>query len=132
MRADLKYVSNLEGMENIARAALQSVPEELRRHVSDVVIRIAEFPDESLIDEMGLASPYELLGLYQGISLDQKSVSNPFPDVDMIFLYRQPIQAYAQQTGEKLKQVIRHVLIHEIGHHFGFSDDDMSRIEQQE
>ena len=124
-------IPDIEGMESMARAALRSIPEELRRHVSDVVIRIAEFPDDDLINDMGLASPYDLLGLYQGVSLDRKSVSDPFPDVDMIFLYRKPILAYAQQTGEKLTQVIRHVLIHEIGHHFGFSDDDMSRIEQR-
>ncbi len=132
MKAKSQSVADLEGMEGVARAALRGIPDELRRHVHDIVIRIAEFPEEDLIDEMGLASPYDLLGLYQGISLDQKSVSDPVPDVDMIFLYRQPIQAYAQQTGEKLTQVIRHVLIHEIGHHFGFSDDDMSRIEKQD
>ena len=80
---------------------------------------------------MGLASPYDLLGLYQGISLDRKGMSDPFPDVDMIFLYHQPILVYAEQTGENLTQVIRHVLIHEIGHHFGFSDEDMDRIERQ-
>ncbi|MGY9002764.1 MAG: metallopeptidase family protein, partial [Rhodospirillales bacterium] len=75
---------------------------------------------------------YDLLGLYQGISLDQKSVSDPVPDMDMIFLYRQPILDYAEQTGEAVIRVVRHVLIHEIGHHFGFSDDDMERIENQD
>ena len=132
MRTETQTITDLEDMDGIARAALRSIPDELRQHVRDIVIRIAEFPDDTLIKEMGLASPYDLLGLYQGISLDQKSVSDPFPDVDMIFLYRQPIQAYAQQTGEKLTQVIRHVLIHEIGHHFGFSDEDMNRIERQD
>ena len=82
--------------------------------------------------EMNLSSPYDLLGLYQGISLDRKSVSDPMPDVDMIFLYREPIIVYAEQTGEALERVVRHVLIHEIGHHFGLSDDDMRRIEKQD
>ena len=130
MKTKSQTVTDLGGMDEVAREALESIPDELRRHVRDIVIRIAEFPDHDLIEEMGLASPYDLLGLYQGISLDQKSVSDPFPDVDMIFLYRQPIQSYAQQTGEKLTRVVRHVLIHEIGHHFGFSDEDMDRIER--
>ena len=132
MSAKLQAGSETEGMEEVARAALRSIPDELRRYVSDIVIRIDEFPDDAVMNDMNLTSPYDLLGLYQGISLDQKSVSDPAPDVDMIFLYRQPIRAYAEQTGERLSHVIRHVIIHEIGHHFGFSDDDMRRIEQQD
>ena len=118
-------------MDKVAQAALQGIPDELRQHVSDIVIRIDEFPDDSVVSDMKLASPYDLLGLYQGISLDQKSMSDPAPDMDMIFLYRQPIIDYAKQTGEAVARVVRHVLIHEIGHHFGFSDDDMKRIEKQ-
>jgi predicted Zn-dependent protease with MMP-like domain len=132
MSTKLQTGTEVDDMDKIARAALQGIPDELRRHVSNIVIRIDEFPDDSVMSDMKLASPYDLLGLYQGISLDQKSVSDPAPDMDMIFLYRQPIIDYAEQTGEAVAGVVRHVLIHEIGHHFGFSDDDMRRIERQD
>ena len=122
----------LADFQAIARAALRSIPETLRRHVGDVVIRIDDFPDEETEREMGLASPFDLLGLYRGVSMDRKSVYNTPEDVDMIFLYRRPILDYWCETGWDLTRVIRHVLIHEIGHHFGLSDEDMERIEEKE
>ena len=118
-------------METMARAALKTIPEKLRRHVRGVAIRVEEFPDAETEREMGLESPFDLLGLYRGVSLDRKSVSDTPADVDMIFLYRRPILDYWCETGEDLAHVIRHVLIHEIGHHFGLSDEDMERIEEQ-
>ena len=121
----------LAEIEAIARAALKTIPRELRRHVADVVIHIEEFPDAETEREMGLESPYDLLGLYRGVSLDRQSVVDTRDDIDMIFLYRAPILDYWCETGEDLAHVVRHVLIHEIGHHFGFSDDDMERIEEQ-
>ncbi len=78
---------------------------------------------------MGLDSPFDILGLYRGVALPHKSVSDPRPALDMIFLYRRPILDYWCESGEDLSDVVRHVLIHEIGHHFGFSDSDMERIE---
>ena len=116
-------------MEEMADAAFLTIPDELRRHVAGVVIRIIDFPDRETEIEMGLQSPFELLGLYRGVSLDQKSVAWTPTDVDMIFLYRRPILDYWCETGEPLTGIVRHVLIHEIGHHFGFSDDDMHRLE---
>ena len=121
---------SLDEMKAIAEAALKTLPGELAGHVTGVVIRIADFPDPEIERDMGLESPFDLLGLYQGVSLDRKSVSDPTPEVDMIFLYRRPILDYWCETGEDLIHVIRHVLIHEIGHHFGLSDDDMERIER--
>ena len=121
----------LAGMETMARVALKTFPEKLRRHVRGVVIRIEEFPDEETEREMGLDSPFDILGLYRGVSLDRKSVSDTPVDVDMIFLYRRPILDYWCETGEDLTHIIRHVLIHEIGHHFGLSDEDMERIEEE-
>ncbi len=120
---------SLDELQTVAEAALKTLPDELAGHVTGVVIRIADFPDPEIERDMGLESPFDLLGLYQGVSLDRKSVSDPRPDVDMIFLYRRPILDYWCETGEDLSHVIRHVLIHEIGHHFGLSDDDMERIE---
>ena len=84
--------------------------------------------DETLAD-LELESPFELLGLYRGISLDQKSVNDSPTEMDMIFLYRRPLLDFWCETGEELGTLVRHVLIHEIGHHFGYSDEDMEAIE---
>lgn len=120
---------NLDQMEAIAARELKTVPSELRRHIKGVVIRVEEFPDDDVMADLGLETPFDLLGLYQGVSLDRKSVSEPAADIDMIFLYRRPILDYWAESGEDLTLLIRHVLIHEIGHHFGLSDADMERIE---
>jgi predicted Zn-dependent protease with MMP-like domain len=93
------------------------------------MIRVEDFPDRETERAMGLESPFDLLGLYRGVALPLKSVSDPRPNFDMIFLYRRPILDYWCESGEDLYGVVRHVLIHEIGHHFGFSDSDMERIE---
>ena len=88
-----------------------------------------EFPDPDTEQEMELESPFDLLGLYRGVSLDRKSVAHVPNDVDMIFLYRRPLLDYWCETGEDLGDLVRHLLIHEIGHHFGLSDEDMEAIE---
>ncbi len=116
-------------IETLAQQALATIPPELRRHVGDVIIRVEDFPDEEIEKEMALESPFDLLGLYRGVALPRQSVLSPRADIDMIFLYRRPLLDYWCETGEDLVAVVRHVLIHEIGHHFGFSDDDMERIE---
>lgn len=122
----------IEDIELIADRAFGSIPAELRRHVEDVVIRVEDFPDEETEREMGLESPFDLLGLYRGVSLDRKSVAATPEDLDMIFLYRRPILDYWCETGEDLEHIVRHVLIHEVGHHFGFSDEDMEAIEESD
>jgi predicted Zn-dependent protease with MMP-like domain len=122
---------SLPDMEEVALRAYATLPEELGRHVRDVVIRVEDFPDADTEHEMELESPFDLLGLYRGIPLDQQSVGMVRQDVDMIFLYRRPILDYWCETGEDLTDILRHVLIHEIGHHFGFSDDDMERLEDE-
>ena len=121
----------LADIEALAQRALATIPERLKRHVGNVVIRVDEFPDEDTEKEMELESPFDILGLYRGVGMPYKSVSDPRPDIDMIFLYRRPILDYWCETGDDLYHVVRHVLIHEIGHHFGFSDDDMERIEAE-
>ncbi|WP_084536927.1 metallopeptidase family protein [Azospirillum halopraeferens] len=113
----------------MAEEALATIPEPLRVHVRNVLIRVEEFPDEDTARDMELESPFDLLGLYSGVDLTRQSVSDVRLEPDAIFLYRRPILDYWCETGEDLFHVVRHVLIHEIGHHFGFSDDDMERIE---
>jgi predicted Zn-dependent protease with MMP-like domain len=105
------------------------VPQPWRDLTSSVVIRVEDFCDEETEREMGLESPFDLLGLYSGVDLMHKSFSDPVPALDMIFLYRRPILDYWCESGESLAHVVRHVLIHEIGHHFGLSDADIERIE---
>ena len=121
----------LADIEALAERALQTIPAELKRHLGPVVIRVDEFPDEETEEEMGLESPFDILGLYRGVSLPRKSVFDTLPATDMVFLYRRPMLDYWCETGEDLAHIVRHVLIHEIGHHFGFSDEDMERLEQE-
>ncbi len=116
-------------LEAMAEAALETIPAELLAHVKGVLIRVEEFPDEETEREMELESPFDLLGLYRGVDLTRRSVTMPPGEPDAIFLYRRPILDYWCETGEDLAHLVRHVLIHEIGHHFGFSDEDMDRIE---
>lgn len=122
---------SLADIEEVAMRAYASLPEELARHVRDVAIRVEDFPDAETEQEMELETPFDLLGLYRGVSLDKQSVAMVRQEVDMIFLYRRPILDYWCETGEDLTDIVRHVLIHEIGHHFGFSDDDMERLEEE-
>ncbi|HUC12124.1 MAG TPA: metallopeptidase family protein [Stellaceae bacterium] len=119
----------LADIEELAKSALATIPRRLKKHLGAVVVRVEEFPDQETEEAMDLDSPFDILGLYRGVALPHKSVSDPRPDLDMIFLYRRPILDYWCETGEDLANVVRHVLIHEIGHHFGFSDEDMERIE---
>ncbi|MBL8673668.1 MAG: metallopeptidase family protein [Rhodospirillales bacterium] len=115
----------------MAAEALASVPADFRRSVGNVRIHVEEFPTEEIEREMELESPLDLLGLYQGVSMAEKSVDHVANDIDRILLYRRPILDYWCDTGEDLAHIVRHVLIHEIGHHFGLSDDDMEVIEEQ-
>ena len=122
---------DLDTIEQIARRALETVPRRLRSRVAGVVFRVVEFPDEATCRAMELASPFDILGLYHGVPFGEKSVGYAPQDVDMIYLYRRPLLDYWCESGEDLEHLIRHVLIHEIGHHFGLSDRDMERIEAE-
>jgi predicted Zn-dependent protease with MMP-like domain len=118
-------------LEAVAREAFAGVPARLRRFVQNVVVRVEDFPDDETMEDLECDSPFDLLGLYRGVDLSQKSVSDTPEDLDRIYLYRRPILDYWCETGEDLTHVVRHILIHEIGHHFGLSDDDMERIEAE-
>ena len=118
----------LADVEVLADEAYRSIPAELRARIDPVVVRVLDFADDATLEEMGCETPFDLLGLYKGVDLTRKSVSDVPQDVDMIFLYRRPLLDYWVESGEELGAVIRHVMIHEIGHHFGYSDDDMDEI----
>ena len=122
---------DLADLEAYAREAFATIPAELRRYVGDVIVQVEEFPDDEVLDAMECESPFDLLGLYVGVDMPRRSVMDVPEDVDMIFLYRRPMLDYWCESGDDLVNVVRHVLIHEIGHHFGLSDEDMDRIEAE-
>ena len=117
-------------IERIGRKVLAELPEPFRRHVLGVVIRVQDFADDATLAELGIESPFDLLGLYHGVPVGHGSqLDAPRQDVDMIFLYRRALLCYWCETDEPLADIVRNTLIHEIGHHFGYSDEDMETIE---
>lgn len=122
---------SLADFEVLAAAAWEKLPAEIKQLAADVVIRVEDFATEEILDDMGIEDPFELTGLYQGVSLDQKSVSDIPREPDMVFLYRRPILDEWASSEEELGHLIAHVLVHEIGHHFGFSDEDMQDLEAE-
>jgi predicted Zn-dependent protease with MMP-like domain len=121
-----------DDFRRIAAEVLADIPEAFRRHVGGVAILIEEFADEETLDLMGIEDPFDLLGLYHGVSLDHKSVLDPRGDQDMIFLYRRPLLDVWAHGRDTLEDLIRNTLIHEIGHHFGLSAADMHRLEDED
>jgi predicted Zn-dependent protease with MMP-like domain len=129
MSRDFAQPPDLADIEAIARDSLKSLPQVLRSKTTDVVVQVHDFPDAATMHDLGLQTPFDLLGLYRGVPLSEKSVSDAPQTVDMVFLYRRPLLDYWCETGEDLTHLVRHVLIHEIGHHFGFSDEEMESLE---
>jgi predicted Zn-dependent protease with MMP-like domain len=125
------FPPSLADLEAISRAALARLPEQFKLWLAPVVFSVEEFPDADTCAELGLESPFDVLGLYRGRPVGEKfsDISGALPD--MIHLYRRPILDYWVETGEALDDVVIHVLIHEVGHHFGLSDADMDRIEAE-
>jgi len=122
---------DLADIEALAREAMALIPGELRRWASNVTVQVADFPEDETIEDLGLETPFDILGLYRGVNLLQKGAGESQEDVDSVHLFRRAILDYWCESGEDLRDIVRHVLIHEIGHHFGFSDEDMERIENE-
>ncbi|HEV2533648.1 metallopeptidase family protein [Phenylobacterium sp.] len=121
---------SLDDMAALAEAAFQALPENFRKLAGDVVFRVDDFPPDDVLAELGIEDPFELTGLYQGLDLGRRSVLDPSPQPSMIFLYRRPILDEWAAHGEiTLEELVSHVLVHEIGHHFGLSDADIDAIE---
>jgi predicted Zn-dependent protease with MMP-like domain len=121
---------SLEELEVLAETAFARLPPKFRALCEGLVIRVEDFPAEDVLDEMGVETEFDLLGLFQGVGLPFQSESAPVQMPNMIWLYRRPILDYWAEHDETLGAIITHVLVHEIGHHFGLSDDDMETIEQ--
>ncbi|MFG1241263.1 metallopeptidase family protein [Xanthobacter sp. V7C-4] len=118
--------------EDLARDAFARLPESFRALCEGLVIRIEDFPTDEVLDEMEAETPFDLLGLFQGIGRAQAdAVAHTGQMPNMVFLYRRPILDYWAEHEETLGDVVTHVLVHEIGHHFGLSDDDMEAIEDR-
>lgn len=118
-------------IEAMAHAAIARLPDAFRQHLGNVVLRVEEFADEATLDEMGIDDPFTLSGLYRGRPVGMKSVDDWGTLPDMIFLYRRPILDEWAERGVPLEALVAHVLIHEVGHHFGLSDDDMHALEDE-
>ena len=122
---------SLDDILELAETALSAIPQQLRDLVGGTVMAVEEAPDDEVLAEMGMESPWELTGLYRGTPLTQKSVLDIPAEPDTIVLFREPILLEWIETGEDLFRLVRNVLIHEIGHHFGLSDADISRLEEE-
>ena len=122
---------SLDDFAALAEAAFARLPDAFRGMAGDVVFRVQDFADEETLDAMGIEDPFDLTGLYQGVDLASRSVMDPSPQASMVFLYRRPILDEWADGSETLERLVRHVLIHEVGHHFGLSDADMHALEEQ-
>jgi predicted Zn-dependent protease with MMP-like domain len=121
---------SLDDFEKLAIAALESLPEPFRSMASDVICRVAEFPEDDALRDLDMESPFDLLGLFEGIGRTDDGLTPMTGQMpNRVWLYRRPILDYWAEHEETLGDIITHVLVHEIGHHFGLSDDDMYAID---
>lgn len=121
---------SLAELEALAGEVSRHLPKRFRDLAADVIIRVDDFPSEDVLDEMQADSEFNLLGLFQGIGLPFRSESAAVQMPNMVWLYRRPILDYWAEHDETLGAIVKHVLVHEIGHHFGLSDADMAAIEE--
>ena len=122
---------SLDEFEALAVAALESLPQPFRDLVKDVRCYVSEFPDEDVLDELDIESEFDLMGLFTGVGMAQEGIVPTGRMPNTVHLYRRPILDYWAEHEETLGAVVTHVLIHEMGHNFGFSDDDMEALEEQ-
>ena len=119
-----------EEIEAVARGALVGLPEPFASHLRHVVLQIDELADEALLAELGIDHPLDLTGVYEGVPIGDRSVETSGTLPDRIRLFRRAILDEWVEDGETLEHLVRHILIHEVGHHFGLSDEDMHALEE--
>ncbi len=118
-------------IEAIARAALARLPDQFRAHLGDVLLQVEEFADDEVLDDLGIEDPFDLTGVYEGVTVAQRGWEPSGTMPDRVRLFRLPILLeWAERGDETLEHLVAHVVIHEIGHHFGLSDDDMHTLEE--
>lgn len=117
-------------MEAIARQAMLSLPEPFASHLGDVVLLVEDFADEATLDAMEIEDPFDLTGIYEGIPLTERSVDHSGTLPDRVRLFRRPILDEWASGEDTLEHLVAHVLVHEVGHHFGLSDEDMHALEE--
>jgi predicted Zn-dependent protease with MMP-like domain len=120
---------SVDELQIIAEAAYRRLPVKFRALCEGLVVQVDDFPTDEVLDQLNAETEFDLLGLFQGVGLPFRSESAPVQMPNMIWLYRRPILDYWAEHDEALGTIITHVLVHEIGHHFGLSDDDMAAIE---
>ena len=118
-----------DDLEAIARATLRALPAPFAEHLGDVVLLVEDFADEETLEAMGIEDPFELTGIYEGVPLTERSVEQSGTLPDRVRLFRRPILDEWADGNDTLEHLVAHVLIHEVGHHFGLSDDDMHALE---
>ena len=121
---------SLAELEIIAGEVFRRLPRKFRELCADLVIQVDDFPTDEVLDHMNAESEFDLLGLFQGVGLPFRSESAPVQMPNLIWLYRRPILDYWSEHDESLGAIVQHVLVHEIGHHFGLSDAAMAAIER--
>jgi predicted Zn-dependent protease with MMP-like domain len=119
----------LAELEAMAHEIYDRLPQRFRAMCEGLVIQVDDFPTDDVLDELGAETEFDLLGLFRGVGVPFRSIEDVAPMPNMIWLYRRPILDYWAEHEEPLGDIVRHVLIHEIGHHFGLSDADMAAIE---
>lgn len=125
-----RFAPSLDDFEVLAREALAALPEPFKSLAADVTCSVAEFAEDDVLEGFGMENPFELMGLFQGIGLTEDgAVPQTGQLPNNVLLYRRAILDYWAENEDTLGEIVTHVLVHEIGHHFGFSDDDMEAIE---
>ncbi len=126
------YPPSLDEIDALARAALDKLPAEFRAHLGEVLVRVEDFADEETLKALGIEDPFELTGIYEGVPLGEKSISASGVLPDRIRLFREPIlDEWIARGDETLEHLVAHVLVHEVGHHFGLSDAAMHALEEE-
>lgn len=130
--AAMPHAPSLHDLDRLARAAWAAMPATFRAMAGDILIRIEDFADDEILAEMGIDDPLELTGLYHGVDLTQASVTDPAPSAPIVYLYRRAIlEEWIDRGDVSLAELVSHILIHEIGHHFGLSDAQMDALLEQ-